>query len=84
MEGLFQDSDIFYFAGEINEIIFEAMLLKKQETSDFTKDAEFINGLQSHEVLLQRHVPLHKAKVGRVVETDKYNDYYNIAPYPNL
>ena len=39
------------------------MLVKKLGTSEFSKDAEFINGLQSHEILLQRHVPLHKAKV---------------------
>jgi len=51
------------FKGEIEEIIFEAMLVKKPDSGEFIKDSEFINGLQSHEVLLQRHVPLHKAKV---------------------
>ena len=61
---LFRDDYVFRSVGEINEIIFEAMLLKRQDASEFIKDAEFINGLQSHEVLLQRHKPLHEAKVG--------------------
>lgn len=60
---LFRDDYVFRLVGEINEIIFEAMLLKRQDASEFIKDAEFINGLQSHEVLLQRHKPLHEAKV---------------------
>lgn len=60
---LFRDDYVFRSVGEINEIIFEAMLLKRQDASEFIKDAEFINGLQSHEVLLQRHKPLHEAKV---------------------
>ena len=37
--------------------------MRKLDSSDFSEDAEFINGLQSHEVEIQRHVPLHKAKV---------------------
>lgn len=49
--------------GELEEVIFEARLMRKLDTSDFSEDAEFINGLQSHEVEIQRHVPLHKAKV---------------------
>ena len=53
----------FHSIGEIEEIIFEAILLKKPGASEFSKGTEFINGLQSHEVLLQRHIPLHKAKV---------------------
>ena len=57
----------FHFIGEIEEIIFEAILLKKPGASEFSKDTEFINGLQSHEVLLQRHIPLHKAKVRDIV-----------------
>lgn len=61
--------DIFYLIGEINEIIFEAMLVKKPGINAFSKDGEFINGLQSHEALLQRHVPLNNAKVRIVVCT---------------
>ena len=61
------DFDIFYLIGEINEIIFEAMLVKKPGLTAFSKDGEFINGLQSHEALLQRHVPLNNAKVRIVV-----------------
>lgn len=53
----------FNWIGEIEEVIFEARLMRKLDTSDFNEDAEFINGLQSHEVEIQRHVPLHKAKV---------------------
>ena len=49
--------------GEIEEIIFEAMLLKRANTSEFIQDKEYINGLQSHEVLLQRHIPFHQSKV---------------------
>ena len=59
--------DIFYLIGEINEIIFEAMLVKKPGLNAFSKDGDFINGLQSHEALLQRHVPLSNAKVRIVV-----------------
>jgi len=59
--------DIFYLIGEINEIIFEAMLVKKPGLNAFSKDGDFINGLQSHEALLQRHVPLNNAKVRIVV-----------------
>ena len=59
--------DIFYLTGEINEIIFEAMLVKKPGLNAFSKDGDFINGLQSHEALLQRHVPLNNAKVRIVV-----------------
>ena len=66
---MFRDDYVFRSVGEINEIIFEAMLLKRQDASEFIKDAEFINGLQSHEVLLQRHKPLHEAKVGLRVVT---------------
>ena len=55
--------------GEIEEIIFEAMLLKKANTSEFVQDKEYINGLQSHEVLLQRHIPFHQSKVNiRILE----------------
>ena len=53
----------FNCLGELEEVIFEARLMRKLDTSDFSEDAEFINGLQSHEVEIQRHVPLHKAKV---------------------
>ena len=53
----------FNWIGELEEVIFEARLMRKLDTSDFSEDAEFINGLQSHEVEIQRHVPLHKAKV---------------------
>ena len=53
----------FNWIGEIEEVIFEARLMRKLDTSDFSEDAEFINGLQSHEVEIQRHVPLDKAKV---------------------
>ena len=52
-----------YFTGEIEAIIFEAMLLKRTGTSEFCKDEEYINGLQTHEVLLQRHIPFHQSKV---------------------
>lgn len=51
--------------GEIEEIIFEAMLLKRTGTSEFCKDEEYINGLQTHEVLLQRHIPFHQSKTCR-------------------
>ena len=55
--------------GEIEEIIFEAMLLKKANTSEFVQDKKYINGLQSHEVLLQRHIPFHQSKVNiRILE----------------
>lgn len=53
----------FNCLGELEEVIFEARLMRKLDTSDFSEDAEFINGLQSHEVEIQRHVPLLKAKV---------------------
>ena len=53
----------FNCLGELEEVIFEARLMRKLDTSDFSEDAEFINGLQSYEVEIQRHVPLHKAKV---------------------
>lgn len=53
----------FNCLGELEEVIFEARLMRKLDTSDFSEDAEFINGLQSHEVEIQRHVPLHEAKV---------------------
>lgn len=53
----------FNCLGELEEVILEARLMRKLDTSDFSEDAEFINGLQSHEVEIQRHVPLHKAKV---------------------
>jgi len=60
---------IFYLIGEINEIIFEAMLVKKAGLNVFSKDGEFINGLQSHEAVVQRHVPLSDAKVRIMVST---------------
>ena len=60
---------IFYLIGEINEIIFEAMLMKKPGLNAFSKDGEFINGLQSHETLVQRHVPLNDAKVRIMAST---------------
>ena len=60
---------IFYLIGEINEIIFEAMLMKKPGVNAYSKDGEFINGLQSHEALVQRHVPLSEAKVRIMVST---------------
>ena len=60
---------LFYLIGEINEIIFEAMLMKKPGLNHFSKDGEFINGLQSHEALVQRHVPLSDAKVRIMVST---------------
>lgn len=53
----------FNCLGELEEVIFEARLMRKLDTSDFSEDVEFINGLQSHEVEIQRHVPLHTAKV---------------------
>lgn len=52
--------------GKIEEIIFEASLIRKDGVGEFVKDDEFINGLQSHEVLLQEHVTLDKAKVQQV------------------
>ena len=60
---------ISYLIGEINEIIFEAMLMKKPGLNAFSKDGDFINGLQSHEALVQRHVPLGDAKVRIIIST---------------
>ena len=54
--------------GKIEEIIFEASLIRKDGVGEFVKDDEFINGLQSHEVLLQEHVTLDKAKVQQVCD----------------
>jgi len=68
-EIIFRMFVIFFLIGEINEVIFEAMLVKKPGLNAFSKDGEFINGLQSHEALVQRHVPLNDAKVRIIVRT---------------
>ena len=56
-------TSLFTVSGEINEVIFEAMLLRKDDVTEFTKNADFINGDNSHEVFIQQHVPLNKALV---------------------
>lgn len=69
--------------GEINEIIFEAVLVKKAGLNVFSKDGEFINGLQSHEALVQRHVPLSDAKTCRAEQkgNNTFEVYFdNFAP----
>ena len=49
--------------GKIEEIIFEAILIKKRAVVDFSRNPKYINGLESHECLLQEHVGPGKAKV---------------------
>jgi hypothetical protein len=51
------------FSGDIEEIIFEATLVKKDNVKDFKKDDDYVNGLQSHKVVMQENAALDQAKV---------------------
>ncbi|XP_048587758.1 glycogen debranching enzyme-like isoform X2 [Nematostella vectensis] len=59
--------------GEFEEILLEAMIVKTDESSEFQKDNKFINGLQSHRVLMQKGVTAAKSKTCRVVPSGSNN-----------
>ena len=60
---MLQHLEFILFLGDIEEIIFEAILVKNDSRELFSKDEEFINGLHSHGVRMEEHLEVGKAKV---------------------
>ncbi|XP_031561345.1 glycogen debranching enzyme-like, partial [Actinia tenebrosa] len=68
--------------GDIEEVIFEATLVKKNGLKEFKKDGSFINGLESHVAVIQENIPIQQskvlyipAKIGSVLKHFRSNDH---------
>ena len=68
----------------MDEIIFEALMVKIPEAGEFGQNSEFINGLPDFTCSIREHIKVHESKMIRVrsIEGDTLQEveFYNFPP----